>query len=301
LKAQSVLANSRSHIHELARALQAYVAAKGHFPRGALERSPTAEHPQEDWAPDLRLSWMVELLPYVGEGDFQDVSGDPNKSWNEGKNLQLAQMVVPQFLAPGAANTATLYHIRYPGMAQPVAATNFVGIGGVGRDSASYTANDPAAAKKRGIFGYDRETRPEEIKDGLDQTIALIQVPAEPRSPWLAGGGSTVRGVSEDLDSVEPFVCTEYQGQKGTFAIMADFKVRFIPATIDPATFRAMCTIAGGDKIANLDKVAPEVQADDEPAAKKKADATPAPDAPGGVRPASATSAPKVTKPEAPK
>src|SRR5262249_39309495 len=45
----------------------------------------------------------------------------------------------------------------------------------------------------------------------------------------------------------------------GTFAIMADGKVRFLPATMPADTFRALCTINGGEKIRNLDEIAPEV------------------------------------------
>jgi hypothetical protein len=143
------------------------------------------------------------------------------------------------------------------------AATHFVGMAGVGLDAAEYGASDPATAKLRGIFGYDRETKKEEIKDGPANTILLIQVPLDPKSPWIAGGGSTVRGVSEDRDCVQPFVCNEYQGKRGTFAIMADGKVRFIPASINPDTFRALCTIAGGERIRDLDSIAPEVPAEE--------------------------------------
>ena len=47
---------------------------------------------------------------------------------------------------------------------------------------------------------------------------------------------------------------------------MGDGKVRFIPEKIDPDKFRAMCTIAGGEKIDDLDQIAPVVP-DDTPAA----------------------------------
>src|SRR5262249_31184572 len=63
---------------------------------------------------------------------------------------------------------------------------------------------------------------------------------------------------------VQPFVCAEYEGKRGTFAIMADGKVRFIPDTINPKTFQALCTIAGDDEIKDLDTVAPEVPPPDE-------------------------------------
>jgi hypothetical protein len=53
----------------------------------------------------------------------------------------------------------------------------------------------------------------------------------------------------------------EWQEHEGDLplAIMGDFKVRFIRADIKPEIFRAMCTIAGGEKIANLDAFAPVV------------------------------------------
>ena len=65
-------------------------------------------------------------------------------------------------------------------------------------------------------------------------------------------------GVPE-TDSVRPFVCAEYKGKRGTFAIMCNGDVRFIPETIPDETFKALCTIAGGEKIDNLDAVAPKV------------------------------------------
>jgi hypothetical protein len=113
-------------------------------------------------------------------------------------------------------------------------------------------------AKKLGVFGYDRVTKLDDIKDGLEQTIVAIQVPTEVKSAWLAGGGSTIRGVPE-TDPVLPFVCTEYNGKPGTFAIMADGKVRFIAKDMNPDTFKALCTINGSDTITDLDAVAPVV------------------------------------------
>jgi hypothetical protein len=205
---------------------------------------------------------MVELLPHLGNGDLAGLHVDPGKSWAEDPNDQVARVVVPQFLAQGKTGFEYRY-IRYPTLAKTFAPTHFVGMAGVGLDAAAYAADDPATAAKRGIFGYDRVTRPEDVKDGLAKTILLIQVPADHKSPWMAGGGSTVRGVSEEDDCVGPFVCAEYRGKKGTFAVMADGKVRFIPAAIDPKVFRALCTIAGGEPITNLDGIAPEVPNED--------------------------------------
>jgi len=98
-------------------------------------------------------------------------------------------------------------------------------------------------------------------------------VPPEHKAPWLAGGGATVRTVSDEpKDSpIAPFVCCLYpgkeakwQGKRGTLAIMADGKVRFIPETIQAATFRALCTIAGGETIiGRLDDLCPVIEAEE--------------------------------------
>jgi hypothetical protein len=308
LKGQADLASNRSRVHELAAATQAYLKAKGAFPRGTAARSPSAER-GIDWRPDQCLSWMAELLPYLPDEDARGL--DPDLSWNEGRNLRFAHRMVPQFVNLNLPNPPEAY-IQYPGMegSQPVAATHFVGISGVGRDAAEYRADDPATAKKLGIFGYYRITRKEEVKDGLARTILLLQVPGDHKAPWLAGGGSTVRGVSEDADCVQEFVClvypgkadgtkSKFDGKRGTLAIMADGKVRFIPEDIDPNVFRAMCTIAGGEPIEKLDDIAPVIEA--EAAPELKADGGPGALPPPPVIPLpAAPPAPPAAAPPAP-
>ncbi|HEY7426925.1 MAG TPA: DUF1559 domain-containing protein [Gemmataceae bacterium] len=290
LRGGADLADNHSRIHELAAATQAFLQKEGHFPRGTVPRALDSSSERFlDWRPDQRLSWMVQLLPYFSNGAFSNLRTENDKSWNESENLLTAMTVIPQFLAPLPPDKPFSYFVQYPGLkGAPLAATHFVGVAGVGLDAAEYRADDAAKSKLRGIFGYDRETKPAEIKDGLAQTILLIQVPPTPHAPWIAGGGSTVRGVSTDSDCVQPFVCAEHEGKRGTFAIMADGKVRFIPATIDPKTFQALCTIAGGEKIKDLDAVAPEVPPPDEepqqPELKAEPLAPPAP--PSDAKPA---------------
>jgi hypothetical protein len=258
LKGDADMINPRSRVHELAAATQAYLTDKGHFPRGTIKRTPGDRG--IDWRPDQRLSWFVDVLPYVADGEYRDLPRDPEKAWNEEPNASSAEVLIPQFL--DRAKPATTYRVRYPSRTETVAATHWVGISGVGRDAAEYKVGNAATAKKLGVFGYDRETKKEDVKDGLDKTILLIQVPTDHKSPWLLGGGATVRGVSDEGDKdnpLEPFICTEYQGKKGTYAIMCDGKVRFIPADLPAATFRALCTIAGGETIDDLDKLCPVI------------------------------------------
>jgi hypothetical protein len=292
LKGECDLAVGRSSVHELAAATQAYLRDKGHFPPGALPRSPSPER-GFPWRPDQRLSWAAELLPYFQGGEFRDLyqSLSRDQSWDQSPNLEAGQKVVPQLLSLGRGARPLSLYLEYPGRPGRFAATNFVGVAGLGYDAAEYAADNPATAKKLGVFGYDRLTKRQDVKDGLDKTIVFLQVPHEQQGAWVVGGGSTVRGVSEDADCVRPFVCVKYKLKPtdreevpGTFAVMGDGKVRFIPASIDPRLFRAMCTIAGGEEgLANIDVFAPVVpgEEDDQAELKTKPDLPrPAPPAP---------------------
>jgi hypothetical protein len=261
-KGVSDMASTRSRVHELAAALMAHVKEKNAFPRGTVDRPQTAEH-SFPWRPDQRLSWVVSLLPYLGP-EYREWRPDPTMGWNERTNLLFARRLVPQLLANGYQGVGDPM-IAYPGAGDlPVGSTNWVGMAGLGLDAAEYDSTN----KKRGVFGYDRETKKDEIADGAEQTIALILTPGDLRAPWLAGGGATIRAVDDtDPKPLDAFVCITYpaqagkkskfDGQRGTLAIMADGKVRFLPASMPPETFKALCTIDGGDKIeGRLDDVA---------------------------------------------
>jgi hypothetical protein len=188
---------------------------------------------------------MAELLPFLGYSEvFTKI--DPQKSWRDDDNLLPAMSLIPQFIDGRDPNRNR--YIRYPNVNGDVAATDFVGMAGVGMDAATYDEKNPVEAKKMGIFGYDRVTKVEDISDGLPGTIALIQVPSAYKNPWLAGGGSTVRGCPE-TGCVKPFVSEQPDGKKGTIAVMADGAVRFIPDNIPDEVFKAMCTIKGGEKV----------------------------------------------------
>jgi hypothetical protein len=269
VRGQSELADIRARVHDLATALQDYLDKNGHFPQGALPRKPDPNKSLE-WRPDQRLSWCAELLPYVGKGAYATVHIDPQKSWTEDPNLSSAAIPIPPFLATRLSANAPPF-LTYPGQQGMFAAIHYVGVAGLGADAAEYADGDAATVTKRGVFGYNRVTRKVDISDGLDSTIAVLMVPASEAGPWMAGGGSTVRGISEDDDCLQPFICAEYQGQRGAVAIMCDGKVRFIPETIKPETFRAMCTISGGEPVRQLNKIAPII----EPEATVKADAAP--------------------------
>jgi hypothetical protein len=260
------MAVPQPRMHELANAVMAMAQKDGKFPRGTFARPIDKDRRGRPYEPDDRVSWMIELLPYL---DLTDVRRQikTERSWRDPENAAAAICLVPALLDPASPSNTWWMRLR---LGQVFATTQWVGMAGVGLDAAEYAADDTAAARKLGIFGYDRETKLDDVKDRAS-TIALIQVPAADvpdkdirgfRRPWLAGGGATVAGVPEK-GSVKPFVCGQYEmgGNKvwGTFAIMADGKVRFIPETISDDVFKALCAIAGDKKKVDLAKDTVEV------------------------------------------
>jgi hypothetical protein len=131
------------------------------------------------------------------------------------------------------------------------------------------------------------------VKDGLSNTIFLMQTPpGGAPQPWIAGGGATVRGLSE-TDPMRGMAHTYGTpgGKAGTYVLMGDGSVRFVPAGINPKVLLAMSTRAGGDAadLGNLDNAAPrqdipkpadpeikaDVKKDKDPEPKKEKDPEP--------------------------
>jgi hypothetical protein len=205
-------------------------------PRAGVRRVGTAGMPTSHY------SWKCGLLPYLGHQDLYD-KFDFSRPWMDDRNLQLAGEIVPEFLNP--ADTRDRYE-GYP--FKGMALTHFVGMSGVEDRRTVVAASLPRSDPRAGIFGYDDVARPSDITDGTSNTVMVLGS-GELASPWMLGGGGTVRGARQPyFDSLSGFGS---RGRKsaGTLAVMADGSVRFISADIDPAAFRALCTIRGGESI----------------------------------------------------
>ena len=246
----------RNGIMELANALRRYTGEKQAFPKGTLGSD----------RPDMRASWLVEVLPYLTGTDYAGLAKplvQKGLSWRDKEFETVAALHIPAFVNTATANNSP--RVQWTSIREALGATHFVGMAGLGLDSPSLATGADAA--KLGVFGYDRATKVADIKDGPENTIAVIQVPSNTQGPWAAGGGSTVRGVPDGANPLDGFVSGEFENpatkkkEKGTMAIMADGRIRFIPATMKPETFRALCTIAGGEKVDKLDAEAPLVAA----------------------------------------
>ena len=183
--------------------------APGNLPPGAFKREAEKRDIElrAEREPGRRISWMAALLPHMGhETLFNKINF--RQSWRDSGNWTAGNTIVPQFLDPAYPDKT-----RYLGVGDlslDFAATHFVGIAGVGRDAASYKRGDPATNHLRGPLGYDESASLDEIKKGrgLANVILLIQAPHDGItgvSPWIAGGGATLRGVHE-TNAIADFV-----------------------------------------------------------------------------------------------
>ncbi len=222
------------------------VTAGGEGARFGLKRPPRS-----------RVSLFYELLNDLGHDDIRQRI-DVSQAWHDEKNLSAAEAWIPALLYPHYPQEEWRAVSPLVPVRRSVGATHFVAIAGIGQDAARYNPKDPAYAKKVGITGYEWGSHVDEITDGLDKTIYMMLAAPGLSQPWIAGGGATVRGLDEK-DPLNGFRHTfgTPDGQPGTYALMADGSIRFIPATIDPKILLAMATRAGGEPLPDLDHHAP--------------------------------------------
>ena len=126
--------------------------------------------------PETRVSWIAEILPYLGHADWHV---EPGYDWNNAQNQPVAKQPLPEVVNPvfGPATSPDGYPV-----------THYVGVAGVGEDAAQLPADDPRA----GMFGYGRQTRQQDLVRGGANTIAVLGV-QDQCGPWAQGGRATVR------------------------------------------------------------------------------------------------------------
>ncbi|MBO0700676.1 MAG: DUF1559 domain-containing protein, partial [Zavarzinella sp.] len=228
----------------------------GKFPRAAYPRRSTAARMGLPFAPEQRVSWLVELLPGLGYDTLYHQI-DRDLGWNTPHNLRAARAWVPEFLDPSQESDSWRARLTSV-VGRDLGATHFIGLSGIGDDAADLP-DTPENAKRLGIFGYERETPIADIKDGLDKTIFMIQVAPNLGRPWIRGGGATVQSVAP-TNSFEPFRVMQANKDFGAYAIMCDGTLRFIKPSIPDELFKAMVTYKAGDSTAGIDEHAPIVK-----------------------------------------
>ena len=96
-------------------------------------------------------------------------------------------------------------------------------------------------------------------------------------SPWIQGGGATIRGAREPHFAKLSGFGSRGSNSTGALAVFADGSVRHISANVDPSVFRAACTIHGAETVdsnsfatpATLHNSRPPTDAESRPPRKK--------------------------------
>ena len=215
---------SMNNLKQLMLAMHNHHDVYRHFPQGTFENA--------ELEPEQRLSWMYKLLPFIEQANVYEQI-DKDAAWDSEQNKPIAELVLPVLLNPSAVEPE-------------MGALDYVGISGIGPDSASLKNNDP----KAGIFGYNRKTRIRDITDGTSNTVAIMDSSERGKS-WLQGGKSNIRGFTQQPYINGPDgIGGPHVG--GVNAAFADGSVRFISENIDPKVLEALATKAGGEVVPNF-------------------------------------------------
>lgn len=229
----------QNNLKQLGLALQNYHDSYATF--------PSATVPNENLPCGNRLSWLVGILPFV---DQIGVTIDRKKGWQDEKNI------IPKFSGNEDANPPRPLELKMfrcsadPAISPSGAAslTNYIGIAGVGKDAAELSLGYPGV----GFFGCERRLKAEDIKDGVANTLAVMETSSR-LGPWTAGGFSTVRPLDPAtvpyLGAGRPFGSSH---RACTQAVFADGSVRGFSQATRPEVLEALATVAGGENIESL-------------------------------------------------
>jgi hypothetical protein len=192
-------------------------------------RFPTAASGRDGLPPSERLSWLAELVATILQPDRP--APDWSDSWRSQRNERFVRQRIPEFLNPSIDRLTGPEN--YP-------TTHFAGVAGVGADAADLPVDHPRA----GIFGNNRSTRMEDIRDGASNTLMVVGVTGDLGS-WAAAGKPTVRAFTR-----EPYI----NGPDGIgtgspdrmMVLKADGSVQEFSAKTDPRILRRMAAMADG-------------------------------------------------------
>lgn len=187
---------------------------------------------------EKRLSWLVGIAAFMEQqGMYYGL--DNTKAWDDERNRMGEYPCRGRFCCPSNGIDTTLI---------TVCPTSYIGISGVGPKAAELSLD----SSRVGFFGCQRQIKPEDIKDGMANTIAVMETNWN-IGPWTAGGFATVRpfdpAKTPYLGVGRPFG-SDHRGV--TSACFADGSVHSFTKAIQPEVLEALATIAGGEKIEPL-------------------------------------------------
>lgn len=211
LNTNRVRSASIRNLEVIAKALNNYASEHGQYPPPVIRDSNGI----------AMHSWRVMLLPYLQEDQLFN-EYDLTKPWNDPENLEIQYRIPDVYLHPqsggaGWSSTSAYYLITGAGTLFP--------------------PRDPLA--------------PEDITDDASQTVLLVEgIPLVASGSWTEPVDLDFASMTGDLLSGS---ANEPGGisQEGVTLATADGRGHFIPSDIEPATFRALVTPRGGERLAD--------------------------------------------------
>jgi len=174
---------------------------------------------------DRQFSWMVAILPFLEQ---RNLYGKLRLElpWDDPQNLSVLQSALPgDLFCPSEVQRMT---------GEGYAKTSYVAITGA--------APSPEFRTSRGIIGFDRGLRMEEITDGTSNTAIVAEV--TDGGPWFAGGPGTARRI-DDWIARKPW--SQHPG--GGIFLFADGSVQFITPNVDSQTLRRLAIAQDGQTV----------------------------------------------------
>lgn len=207
-----------NNLKNIALGLQNYHETYKQFPPAVIGPSNVARERQ--------FSWMVAILPFMEQRNLYDKLR-LDLPWDDPHNLALLRPTfIPDFLAcpsdPGPRLTP-----------EGFVKTSYVAITG---------SKVALRSSTRGIIGFDRGLRMDEITDGTSNTAIVGEV--TDGGAWFAGGAGTARPID---DWIEKDIKSPHPG--GALFAMADGSVQYISRTTEPLMLRRLAIAQDGQNV----------------------------------------------------
>ena len=219
---------------------------------------PQGSHPHPATPLNQRLSWVVELLPYIEQRPLYE-KFELTEPWDSPTNLAAAQTNLPTFICPASRRAEMAPACTgLPSSLTSSYWTSYVGVTGVGPNAAHLPKGDPRC----GAFGYERRVHLRDFRRGTSQTILVMET-SDQNGPWACASLSTLRSVDPDIDpQVGPDAPFGRSHRPGWWlfrssvhddiraeVLMGDGSTRTILPTMSAQTLAAAAALAGNGEL----------------------------------------------------
>ncbi len=166
-------------------------------------------------------SWLAILLPYMEQQAIAELY-DFTQPWNSSKNKFASTRIIPSFICPAIEDEDE----------EEIPRTCYIALPGPGR-----------------LFDGALLVQPDQVTDGLDNTIVAVDCPRS--KAWWA---DPLNGQPPEGVRLETFLKWAKESNRHVNVLFADGHVEHLPDNVGVKTLEALLTIAGGEEVVHDDK-----------------------------------------------